>query len=124
VCGPRLQFLHAIDLLVHPFQRPGKHLFAMQRVLGRAGETPTSRLALSADFTPLLSRQRTLPIAQIAKTLAQRLQIFESNVVNSRVVTLENDFMLVVTENTALEFARNCHAVSSRLLFKMSRGSR
>jgi hypothetical protein len=85
-------------------------------MFGRSGETPSARFTLSPDFASFLSGQRTLPIAHIAKALTQRLQVFERSVVDSWMMTSENDFVLVVTENAALEFAWNCHAVSSRSL--------
>jgi hypothetical protein len=117
VRGARLHFLHPVDLSIHPFQRPGENLLALQRMFGDARETSSARFALSAGFASFLSRQSPLTIAHIAKALAQRPQVFERNLVDCRVVSSENDFVLVVTENAALEFAWNGHDAPSLQLF-------
>src|SRR5262249_27233822 len=51
VRSPGLQLLHAMDLPVHPFQRGGEYLLALERVLGCARKGLSSGRPLAARFT-------------------------------------------------------------------------
>ena len=107
--GPRLELLHAADLLAHAFERRGEHLLALQGVLGRAGKACASRRSLSAHRTAICARQGTLLVAHIAQTLAQRLEVIKPSVIDFGMVTAQDELMLVIAENAALEFAGYGH---------------
>ena len=53
--------------------------------------------------------QGTLLIAHIAQTLAQRLEVIEPGGIDFGMVTAQDDLMLVVAENAALEFTGYGH---------------
>jgi hypothetical protein len=56
------------------------------------------------------SRARgALLIAHLAQTLSQRLEVIKRGVIDFRMVTAQDDLMLVVAENAALEFAGYGH---------------
>src|SRR5262245_66505747 len=57
VRSPGLQFLHAMDLPVHPFQRGAEYLLALQGMLGCAWKALSSRGPLATRFTPLRDRK-------------------------------------------------------------------
>src|SRR5262245_41864328 len=57
VRSSRLQFLHALDLPVHPFQRGAEYLLALQGMLGCAWKALSSRGPLATRFTPLRDRK-------------------------------------------------------------------
>jgi hypothetical protein len=105
----RVQLLHAADLLAHAFERGGKHLFALQGMLGCARKASASRRSLSARRKAILACQGTLLIAHIAQTLAQRLEVIEPGVIDFGMVTAQDDLMLVVAETAALEFTGYGH---------------
>ena len=65
--------------------------------------------AFSAHCTAFFARQGALPIAHLAQTLAQRLEIIKRSVIDFRMVSAQDDLMLVVAENAALEFAGYGH---------------
>src|SRR5260370_1697541 len=108
---PRIELLHAADLLAHAFKRRGEHLFALQGMLGSARKASASRRSLSAQRTAILACQGTLLIAHIAQMLAQRLEVIEPGVIDFGMVTPRDDLMLVVAENAALELSGYGHAV-------------
>ena len=54
--------------LLHAFARGGKHLFALQGMLGCARKPSASRRSLSARRTAILTCQGMLLIAHIAQT--------------------------------------------------------
>jgi len=103
--GSRLELVHAIDLSVHAFQRGGEHLLALQGMLGCARKACASLRPFSAHRTAILARQGALLIAHLAQTLTQRLEVIKRGVIDFRMVTAQDDLMLVVAENAALEFA-------------------
>jgi len=70
VRSPRLQLLHAMNLLVHPFQGGGEYLLALQGMLGCARKALSSRRPLAARFTPLCARQCVFFVAHVAQALA------------------------------------------------------
>src|ERR1700730_9005133 len=108
--GPRIELLHAADLLAHAFERRGEHLFALQGML-RCAKASASRLSLSSHRTATLACQGALLIAHIAQTLAQRLEVIEPGVIDFGMVTAQDDLMLVVAQNAPLEFAGYGHGV-------------
>ena len=105
----RLQLLHAADFLAHPFERGSEHLFALKRLLGCTRKAFTSRRSFSARGTANVARQRSFLVAHIAQTLAQRLEVIEASVIDFGMMTAQDDLMLVVAENAALELARDGH---------------
>src|SRR5215510_7791758 len=107
--GSRLELVHAADLLAHAFERRGEHLLALQGVLGCAGKALASRRPFTARFTSLPARQGTLLIAHLAQTLAQRPEVVERSLVDFGMMTAQDDLMLVIAENAALEFAGYGH---------------
>src|SRR5215831_5259386 len=107
--GSRLELVHAADLLVHAFQRGGEHLLALQGVLGCARKACASLCPFSSHRTAIFARQGALLIAHLAQTLAQRLQIIKRGVIDFRMVTAQDDLMLVIAENAALEFTGYGH---------------
>src|SRR6516165_6077669 len=113
--GSRLELAHAIDLSVHAFQRGGEHLLALQGVLGCARKACASLRPFSAHCTAFFARQGALPIAHLAQTLAQRLEIIKRSVIDFRMVSAQDDLMLVVAENAALEFAGYGHGGPPRV---------
>src|SRR5262249_4829216 len=64
-------------------------------------------LRLSAPL--FRARQGALLIAHLAQTLAQRLEIIKRGVIDFRMVTPQDDLMLVIAENAALEFTGYGH---------------
>ena len=60
----------------------------------------------------ILACQGMLLIAHIAQTLAQRLEVIEPGVIDFGMVTAQDDLMLVVAENAALEFTGDGHGES------------
>src|SRR6516164_6403754 len=113
--GSRLELAHAIDLSVHAFQRGGEHLLALQGVLVCARKACASLRPFSAHCTTFFARQGALPIAHLAQTLAQRLEIIKRSVIDFRMVSAQDDLMLVVAENAALEFAGYGHGGPPRV---------
>src|SRR5215472_6068925 len=107
--GSRLELVHAADLLAHAFERRGEHLLAPQGVLGCAGKALASRRPFTARFTSLPARQGTLLIAHLAQTLAQGPEVIKRSVIDFGMVTAQDDLMLVIAENAALEFAGYGH---------------
>src|SRR5271165_3076121 len=103
--GPRIELLHAADLLAHAFERRGEHLFALQGMLRCARKASGSRLSLSAHRTAILACQGALLIAHIAQTLAQRLEVIEPDVIDFGMVTAQDDLMLVVPANSSAAFS-------------------
>src|SRR5262249_40594903 len=63
----------------------------------------------TARFTSLPARQGTLLIAHLAQTLAQRPEVIKRSVIDLGMVTAQDDLMLVIAENAALEFAGYGH---------------
>src|SRR5215471_5324166 len=109
VRGSRLELVHAADLLAHALERRGEHLLALQGVLGCARKACASLRPFSAHRTALFARQGTLLIAHLAQTLAQRSQVIKRSVIDFGMVTAQDDLMLVIAENAALEFAGYGH---------------
>ena len=94
--GSRLELAHAIDLSVHAFQRGGEHLLALQGVLGCARKACASLHPFSAHHTAIFARQGALLIAHLAQTLTERLEVIKRGVIDFRMVTAQNDLMLVI----------------------------
>src|SRR5262249_21865245 len=111
--SPRLQFLHAMDFPVHPFQGGGEYLLAPQGMLGRTRQILSSRPPLAARFTPFCPRQCALFIAHVAKALAQCLEVIKSGLINFRMMTAQDEPVLVIAEDAALELAGYGHELSS-----------
>src|SRR6516162_9856883 len=63
----------------------------------------------SAHRAALFARQGALLIAHLAQTLAQRAQVIKRSVIDFGMVTAQDDLMLVIAENAALEFAGYGH---------------
>ena len=80
-------------------------MFALQGMLSCAEKASASRRSFSARGPTILARQRAFLIAHIAQTLAQRLKVIKPGIVDFGMVTAQDDFMLIVAENAALEFA-------------------
>src|SRR5262245_33991014 len=78
-------------------------------MLCRAGKPAAARLAFPARPTTRRTRQGTPPIAHIAKTLTQGLQVVEPDVIDPGMVTPQDELVLVMAENAALELARYGH---------------
>src|SRR5262249_27893186 len=110
--GPRCQFGHAIDLSVDAFQRSGEHLFAPQGMFSRARKAPASRRLFPTCLAVLLVRQSPFLVAHTAEPLAQRLEVIKTGIIDSGVVTAQDDLMLIVAENAAFEFAGYGHGSS------------
>src|SRR6516165_914599 len=107
--GSRLELVDAIDLPVHALQRRGEHLFAPQGVLGCARKACASLRPFSAHRTAIFARQSTLLIAHLTQTPAQRHELIKRRVIDFGMVTAQDDLMLVIAENAALEFAGYGH---------------
>src|SRR5215831_5456845 len=69
-------------------------------------ESSRSRRPFPACLAALLARQSPLLVAHIAQPLAQRLEIIEPDIIDSGMMTAQDDLMLIVAENAAFEFAR------------------
>jgi hypothetical protein len=78
-------------------------------VFGGTGKASVSRRPVTARFASLCPRARRLLVAHHAQTLAQRLEVIKRGVIDFRMVTAQDDLMLVVAENAALEFAGYGH---------------
>ena len=78
-------------------------------MLSCAGKASASRRSFPARGPAVLARQRAFLIAHIAQTPAQRLKVIKPDIVDFGMVTAQDDFMLIVTENVTLEFARYGH---------------
>src|SRR5215813_2635120 len=74
-----------------------------------ARKAPPSRCCLSARGTAILARECAFLIAHAAQTLAQCLEIIKRGVIDFRMVSAQDDLMLVIAENAALEFTRYGH---------------
>src|SRR5262245_11720796 len=81
----------------------------MEGMLRRARKASPSRCCLSACGTAILARECALLIAHAAQTLSQRLEIIKRSVIDFRMVSAQNDLMLVIAENAALEFTGYGH---------------
>src|ERR1700739_1178244 len=64
---------------------------------------------LSARGPANLARQRAFLIAHITQTLLQRLKVIRSGIVDFGMVATHDEFMFIVAENAALEFAGYGH---------------
>src|SRR5215510_13673937 len=80
-----------------------------------ARKAPPSRCRLSACGTAILARECAFLIAHLAQTLTQRLEVIKRGVIDFRMVTAQDDLMLVVAENAALEFAGYGHGGPPRV---------
>jgi len=107
--GPHSKLFHAADFLAHTFERSSEHLLALQGVLDGAGKACASLRPLSAHCAAILARQRTLFVAHVAQALTQRLEIIKRGVIDLRMMTAQNQLVLVVAEDAALEFAGYGH---------------
>ena len=74
-------------------------------MLGCAGKALASRRPFVTHFTALLAPENAL-VAQVAQTLAQRLEVVEPSVIDFEMVAAQDHLMLVVIEDTALELAK------------------
>src|SRR5262249_47962661 len=111
----RRQLLHASNLAVHPFQSGGEYLLALQGMLGCARKALSSPRSLAARFTPLCVRQRALFVAHVAQALAQCLEVIQPGLVNFGMMTAQDDPVLVMAEDAALELAGYGHELFSWL---------
>jgi len=91
------------------FNAAVEYLLALQEVLGCVRKACASLLPFSAHRTAIFARQGALLIAHLAQTLAQRLEVIKRAVIDFRMVTAQNDLMLVIAENAALEFTGYGH---------------
>src|SRR6516162_8800262 len=107
--GSRLELVHAADLLAHAFERRGEHLLALQGVLRCARKACASLRPFSTHRAAIFARQGSLLIAHLAQTLAQHLEVIKRGIIDFGMVTAQDDFMLVIAENAALEFAGYGH---------------
>src|SRR5215510_6781429 len=76
---------------------------------GCTGKGYASLRPFSAHRTAILMRQGALLIAHLAQTLAQCLEIIKHGVIDFRMVSAQDDPMLVIAENAALEFTGYGH---------------
>src|SRR5262249_181617 len=74
-------------------------------VLGCARKACASLRTFSAQCPAFFARQGALLVAHLAQALAQRAQIIKRSVIDFGMVTAQDDLMLVIAENAALEFA-------------------
>src|SRR5215468_10171923 len=110
ICAVRASsFVHPIDLSVHAFQRGGEHPLALQGMLRCARKACASLRPFSAHRTAIFARQGALLIAHLAQTLTQRLEVIKRGVIDFRMVSAQDDLMLVIAENAALEFTGYGH---------------
>src|SRR5262249_60835862 len=110
--GPGSKLVHAIDLPVDAFQRGGEPLLAPQGMFGRARKPPASRRLFPAYAAALLARQSSFLVAHIAQPLPQRLEVIKTGIIDSGVMTAQDDLMLLVAENAAFEFAGYGHSAT------------
>src|SRR5262245_28583301 len=80
-------------------------------MLCRPGEALAFRPSFAARLPAFRVSQRTLPAAHLTQALPQRLEVIKPNLVNLGMVTTQDDLVLVVTENAALELARYRHGL-------------
>src|SRR5262249_20075576 len=106
---PRLEFLHAIDLLVHPLQGGGEYPLALQRMLGCAGKALPSRGPFAARLARLCARQCALLVAHLAQALAQSLEVIKPGLVDFRMMSAQDDAVLVIGQHAAFELAGYGH---------------
>src|SRR5262249_16334447 len=99
----------AADLFGDTLERGCEHLLALEGMLRCARKASPSRCCLSACGTAILARECALLIAHAAQTLSQRLEIIKRGVIDFRMVSAQNDLMLVIAENAALEFTGYGH---------------
>src|SRR5262249_5502425 len=78
-------------------------------VLGCARKACASLRTFSAQCPAFFARQGALLVAHLAQTLAQRSQVIKRSVIDFGMVTAQDDLMLVIAENAALEFAGYGH---------------
>jgi len=107
--GSRLELVHAIDLPCSRVSRRRRTPACAQGVLGCARKACASLRPFSAHRTAIFARQSTLLIAHLAQTLAQRLEVIRRSVIDFGMMTAQDDLMLVIAENAALEFAGYGH---------------
>src|SRR5690349_404556 len=110
---PRLELLHAIELLVKPLEGSSKNLFALQRLIGRSRKALAARLGFPAQLPLFLPRQRTLLAALLPQARLQSLQLVRRELVDGRVMRAANKLELVVAEPVALRFTGHRHLLSS-----------
>jgi hypothetical protein len=109
VGSPSRQVLDAMQFPVHALERSREHLLAVERQLGGTGETSAAWLGFAPALTLLLAYQSAFLAAQLAQADAQRLQPVCVVLINRRVVREAHDLMLLVAQQTALEFAGYGH---------------
>jgi hypothetical protein len=73
------------------------------------GKACASLCPLRAHRTAVLPCQSTLLAAHIAQPLAQRLEVIEPDIIDFGMVSAQDDLVLLVAENAALEFAGYGH---------------
>jgi len=105
VGGPGRQLRHARQLPVHALERSRKELLAVQRLVDGTRKTSTPRLGFAAVLTLLLACQRALLVAQLSQADLQCLEPVQVVVVNLRMMREAQYLILLVIDETALEFA-------------------
>jgi hypothetical protein len=110
--GPRIQLAYAVDFLAHSFECCSEHLFALQGMFRCAGKASASWRSFPARGPANLTRERAFLIAHVTETLSQRLKVVRSGIVDFGMVTAHDEFMFIVAENAALEFAGYGHGQS------------
>src|SRR5262249_30183718 len=70
-----------------------------------AGKALASRRSLATRFAALRASQGPLLVSHVTQALAQRLEVIKPGVINFGMMTTQDDLVLVVAEDTALEFA-------------------
>ena len=107
--GPHSKLFNAADFLAHVFERRSEHLLALQGVLDGARKARASSRPLSAHCAAILARERTLLVAHAAQSLTQRLEVIKRGVIDFGMMTAQDQLVLVVAEDAALEFAGYGH---------------
>src|SRR5215813_5773554 len=74
-----------------------------------AGKALASQRSLTTRFAALRASQGALLVSHVTQALAQRLEVIKPGVINFGMMTTQDDLVLVVAEDTALEFARDRH---------------
>ena len=113
VRGPGLKLFDAMDLPVHPFQGGGEYLLALQGMFGRTGKVLSFRRSFATRLTPLSVRQCAFFVAHITQALPQSLEVIKSAVVNFRMMAAQDDAVLVMVKDAALELAGYGHGSPS-----------
>jgi hypothetical protein len=103
--------LDALQLLVHALDSGDENLFALRCVLDGSGKARASRFGFSFRFALSMPCEGALLVVNIPKPRAEALKPVARHFSDSGVMSVANDFLLVMLQKADFELAGNWHRI-------------